>query len=157
MPCRSENSFAAMRGIGRFMKPKRIILVVEDEAPVANLVVLLLKRTGHNPKTARRAGKASKSAAGSGFDLIPLDVDMPGVNGFTLCQRLSKNPQLKGIPVIFVSNRISAADHKRAVQLGVPDYILKPAEASEFISRIKSHLQPKNRSAAHPSNHQAAP
>lgn len=93
------------------------ILVVEDEAPVAKMLMLLLTRAGCAVQTTCNAEKAVKLVEGGVFDLITLDVDMPGTNGFTLCERLKQIPHSKDTPVIFVSGRASPEDRERAFEL----------------------------------------
>jgi DNA-binding response OmpR family regulator len=72
------------------------------------------------------------------FDLITLDIDMPGQNGFEVCRQLKQDPRWQHIPVVFVSGRHSEDDSRRGFELGAADYITKPFEATDFIFRVVS-------------------
>jgi DNA-binding response OmpR family regulator len=74
-------------------------------------------------------------------DLILLDIVMPGLDGFEVCQRLKADPATQGIPVIFVSARDETADLARGFQLGGVDYITKPIEREEVQVRVETHLK----------------
>jgi DNA-binding response OmpR family regulator len=79
------------------------------------------------------------------FDLVTLDVDLPGMNGFEICSRLKENPCLCDTPVVFVTGHLCEDDQQRAVELGAVDYIEKPFEVTDFVFRIKSHAIAKSR------------
>lgn len=125
------------------MREKTKILVVDDETSVALMIVVLLTRAGCNAQTAWNAEKALRLAQNDTFDLITLDVNMPGANGFEICRQLKQIPHLRDTPVIFVSGNISKEDQQRALELGAVDYISKPFEVTDFIFRIKSHAKVK--------------
>jgi CheY-like chemotaxis protein len=124
------------------MTGKAKILVVEDQTSVAMMMVYLLNRAGCEVEAAWNAEKALQLTQNDGFDLITLDVNMPGMNGFELCRRLKQNPQLRGTPVVFVSGQLGAEEVRRAFELGAVDCIEKPFEATDFICRIISHAKP---------------
>jgi CheY-like chemotaxis protein len=126
------------------MTAKAKILVVEDQTSVAMMMVFLLTRAGCEVATAWNAEKALPLAQVGGFDLITLDIDLPGTSGFEICRRLKQTPGLRDIPVIFVSARPHAEDRQRAFELGAVDYIEKPFEATDFIFRIISHAKAKS-------------
>ena len=127
------------------MSSKAKILVVEDEMPVAMMMTFLLTRAGCDVAAAWNAEKALQFAQNGGFDLITLDVNMPGMNGFELCRRLKQNPRLRETPVVFVSGQLGEEEVQRARELGTVDCIEKPFEPTDFIFRIISHAKP-NRS-----------
>jgi DNA-binding response OmpR family regulator len=123
------------------MKEKRKVLVVEDEAPMAKMLATLLTRAGYAVQTVCNAEEAVKQAECCGFDLITLDVDMPGANGFTVYQRLKQIPHLKDTPVVFISGRTSEEDRDRALALGAVDFIQKPFAVKHFLLRIVSLVE----------------
>jgi CheY-like chemotaxis protein len=127
------------------MTAKAKILVVEDQASVAMMMGFLLTRAGCDVETAWNAEKALRLAHDGDFDLITLDVSLPGMNGFELCRRLKQNPRLRETPVVFISGRLGEEEVQRARELGAADFIEKPFEATDFIFRIISHAKP-NRS-----------
>jgi DNA-binding response OmpR family regulator len=122
------------------MKRRTRILIVEDDAPVAMLMVDLLMLAGCEAEIAPTADRTMQLAGEGGFDLITLDVDLPDANGFEICSRLKKNPRLCAAPVVFVSGRPGEEDVRRGLELGAVDYITKPFDARNFGSRILSHV-----------------
>ena len=124
------------------MTGKAKILIVEDEAPVAVIMSFLLTRAGCETEVACSRDEAMQKAQTSSFDLITLDVTMPGCNGFDLCVEIRQDPRLRHIPVVFVSGRCSLEDQQRGLDVGATDYIPKPFEAFEFAPRILSHIRP---------------
>lgn len=121
------------------------ILVIEDEMPVAMMMTFLLHRAGCEVETATNAEQAVRLVQAADFDLITLDIDLPGGNGFEIFARLKKLPRWQNPPVIFVSGRPYEEDQQRARELGAVDYILKPFEITDFIFRIKSHAKARPR------------
>jgi CheY-like chemotaxis protein len=75
-------------------------------------------------------------------DLILLDIVMPGIDGFETCRRIKNNPNLKDIPVIFISGKTESEDVSKGISVGGVDYIPKPFKAEEIYARIKAHLEP---------------
>jgi signal transduction histidine kinase len=76
-------------------------------------------------------------------DLILLDIMMPGMDGFTICQHLREDVKTRDIPIIFLTARADKADVIRGFELGAVDYITKPFNGTELIARIKTHLELK--------------
>lgn len=75
------------------------------------------------------------------FDLITLDVDMPGTNGFELFKQLKQIPHLRKTPVVFVSGNCSIENQQYALDLGAADFIEKPFDTQDFIARILSLIK----------------
>jgi DNA-binding response OmpR family regulator len=124
--------------------PAAKILVVEDEMPVAMMMVFLLHRAGCEVATATNAEQAVRLVQAADFDLITLDIDLPGGNGFEIFARLKKLPSWQNTPVVFVSGRPYEEDQQRATELGALDFISKPFDVEDFVSRILSHATPKH-------------
>jgi DNA-binding response OmpR family regulator len=118
------------------MSDKAKILVVDDQMAVALMMVFLLTRAGCDAQTALDAEKALRLAQAETFDLITIDVDMPDLDGFTLFQKLKLIPHLKETPVVFVSGRATIENQQRALDLGAADFIEKPFDTQDFLSRI---------------------
>jgi DNA-binding response OmpR family regulator len=118
------------------------ILIVEDEMPVAMMMAYLLTQAGCEVQTAWNAERGMRLAQTRGFDLITLDVNLPGISGFEICRRLNENPFFQ-TPIVFVSGQPCEQDVQQGLELGAADYIIKPFEVTDFIFRIISHAKPK--------------
>jgi DNA-binding response OmpR family regulator len=123
------------------MNNKAKILVVDDQMAVALMTVFLLTRAGFDAQAALSADKALRLAQAQVFDLITLDISMPGLDGFELFVRLRQMPHLKETPVVFVSGNSTIENQQRALDLGAADFIEKPFDGREFISRILLQLE----------------
>jgi CheY-like chemotaxis protein len=123
------------------MKAK--ILVIEDHPDVLNTMVFLLEREGCSVVAAQTGGQGMELARDGDFDLITLDVDMPGISGFEVCRRLKQDPVLRQTPAVFVSGRSCDEDIHHGLALGAVDYITKPFDALAFVPRVLSHILPK--------------
>lgn len=117
------------------------ILVVEDDAPVAMMMTFLLTRVGCEVETAWRSSQALALAENSEYDLITLDLSMPGLDGFQLCQRLRQFPHLIHTPIVFVSGADTEENRQRAIEVGAVDFIAKPFGASALVDRILARLE----------------
>lgn len=123
--------------------PKLTILVVDDTPDHLELLSELLK-SDYRVKVARN-GKAALEICNSEKppDLILLDVEMPGMNGFEVCAHLRDCKETKGIPVLFVTAKDHEIDEAAGFAVGGVDYILKPVEPSILKARVKTHLELK--------------
>jgi len=124
------------------MSDKAKILVVDDQMAVAMMIVFLLTRAGCEAQAALSAEKSLRLAQAERLDLITLDIDMPGINGFELFKRLKQIPHLRETPVLFVSGNPTIENQQRAFELGAVDFIEKPFGASEFVAQVLSHIKP---------------
>jgi DNA-binding response OmpR family regulator len=124
------------------MSAKAKILIVEDDTPVAMMIVSLLTRADCETEVAITGKKAMQFAEEGNFDLITLDVDLPDISGFEICSDLKQRHHSRHIPIVFISGRPRNEDRQHALELGAADYITKPFDASEFVSRILSHINP---------------
>jgi DNA-binding response OmpR family regulator len=131
------------------MTGKTKILIVEDEMPVAMMMVFLLHRAGCEVETATNAEQAVRLVQAADFDLITLDIDLPGGNGFEIFARLKKLSRWQNTPVVFVSGNSTIENQQLALDLGAADFIEKPFEVSDFTSRILAHVTPKEFFANH--------
>ena len=122
------------------MPVKTKILVVDDEASVALMIVFLLTRAGYDAHMAWGAERALRLAQTEKFDLVTSDIDMPGINGFELFRRLKEIPHLKETPVVFISGNATIENQQYALDLGAKDFIEKPFGVEDFLPRIFSCL-----------------
>jgi putative two-component system response regulator len=126
------------------MNRKVKILVVDDQIAVAAMIRFLLTRVGCETQGALDAKTALRLAQTQVFDLITLDLEMPGLNGFELFKRLKEIPHLAETPMIFVSGRATIENQQYALgDLGAADFIEKPFDTKDFLFRILSHTNAK--------------
>ncbi|QSZ41462.1 diguanylate cyclase [Sulfurimonas aquatica] len=116
------------------------ILVVDDTVVNLELLEIILSEEGYDVRTATSGEMALKSIQRQKPDLILLDVMMPGIDGYETCEMIKEDPELKQIPIIFLSAKSQAEDKVKAFTLGAVDYLVKPFETIEVIARIKTHL-----------------
>ena len=114
------------------------ILVVDDEIEIADLIELYLKNEGYNVYKTYSSEKALKIIEKRNIDLALLDIMMPGIDGFTLCQNIRKN---HNFPIIMVTAKITDADKIKGLNIGADDYITKPFMPLELIARVKAQLR----------------
>ena len=116
------------------------ILAVDDAA--ANLQVLagMLKDRGYRVRPVPSGKLALLAARRDPPDLILLDINMPDMNGFAVCEQLKADDRLRGIPVIFISALTEPLDKVRAFATGGVDYITKPFQMEELHARVETHL-----------------
>ena len=117
------------------------ILIVDDTA--ANLQVLagMLKDRGYKVRPVPSGKLALQAAQRDPPDLILLDINMPDMNGYAVCELLKANEKLQGIPVIFISALTEQLDKVKAFAVGGVDYITKPFQMEELHARVKTHLK----------------
>ncbi|WNZ26244.1 hybrid sensor histidine kinase/response regulator [Leptolyngbya sp. NK1-12] len=123
------------------ISPSSLILAVDDN-PI-NLATLsqTLKHAGWQVRVAIDGESAIAKAHYEPPDLILLDVEMPGMNGFEVCQQLKANAATQSIPVIFTTALADLDSKVKGLSLGAVDYIIKPFEAQEVVARVQVHLQ----------------
>jgi class 3 adenylate cyclase/CheY-like chemotaxis protein len=125
------------------MTPQPKILVVDDE--VANLQVMRgLLHPDYRVVVAKNGAKALDLASVDPHpDLVLLDIMMPGMSGYEVCEQLKANKQTSDIPVIFVTAMSEVEDEERGFDLGAVDYITKPISPPILLARVKTHLSLK--------------
>lgn len=119
---------------------KSNILVVDDTPGNLRLLVGLLKENGYEVRPAPSGESALLAAEGIPPDLILLDIMMPGMDGYEVCQKLKASERTKDIPVIFISAINEVLDKVKAFAVGGVDYITKPFQVAEVLARVKTHL-----------------
>ena len=117
------------------------ILVVEDEAPIRDLISINLQLVGYEVFTAEDGIIAEKFLENQNVDLILLDVMIPGIDGFSLIEKIKKH----NTPVIFVTAKESVLDRVKGLRLGAEDYIIKPFETIELLARVEVVLRRYNK------------
>jgi two-component system NtrC family sensor kinase len=117
------------------------ILVVDDNSTNLSVLSHALKQVGLKVRMAMDGTTALNIAQQHSPELILLDVQMPGIDGFETCSRLKANPLTQSIPIIFTTALADAESKIKGLSLGAVDYIPKPFEEQEVIARVNIHLQ----------------
>ncbi|MEK3884331.1 response regulator transcription factor [Paenibacillus sp. PL2-23] len=117
---------------------KRKVLVVEDDQAIAELERDFLEVHGYEVTLRADGRQALEEALEQPYDLIILDVMLPGMDGFELLRRIRET---RFIPVLMVSARKEDIDKIRGLGLGADDYVTKPFSPSELVARVKAHLE----------------
>lgn len=118
------------------------ILIVDDDASITDLMKALLKMEGHDAITVNDSLAAMDIAKSVNPDLITLDLMMPGLTGFELCQMFSEDPTFSKTPIIIISAKDDSESRKQAFDAGAKDYIIKPFLVDDFIGKIESLTLP---------------
>lgn len=114
------------------------ILIVEDEEKIARFVELELKHEGYDIEKAFDGRKGLELAENGGYDLILLDIMLPGINGIEILRRIRKN---SNVPVIMLTARDAVMDKVSGLDMGADDYITKPFAIEELLARIRVILR----------------
>jgi len=114
------------------------ILIVEDDQSIAEVEKDYLERNGFEVHVENTGVDGLKRAVTEDFDLIILDLMLPGVDGFSICKEIRLT---KDVPIIMVSARGEDIDKVRGLGLGLDDYMTKPFSPNELVARVKAHIK----------------
>ena len=117
------------------------VLVVEDERPISDLIRMSLQKAGYECRCVYDGLAAADALGAERYDLILLDVMLPGVDGFALMDYIRP----MGIPVIFLTAKNSVDDRVKGLKMGAEDYIVKPFEVLELLARVEVVLRRYNK------------
>ncbi len=118
------------------MNNNTTILIVDDIPKNIQMAMNILKNEGYNMLFAQSGTAAFDIIRENDIDLILLDIMMPELNGFEVCEVLKKDDNAKDIPILFLSGKDSTEDVERAYEVGGLDYILKPFINIELITKV---------------------
>ena len=124
--------------------PKADILVIDDTPENLALLSQMLTEKGYKVRSVTKGSTAIRGAKAAPPDLILLDVKMPEMNGYEVCQHLKADDLTHDIPVIFISALGDVFDKVKAFQVGGVDYITKPFQVEEVLARLDTHLTIRN-------------
>ena len=116
------------------------ILVVDDVAENLQILESTLTKQGYQVRCARNGSTALRGASTIVPDLILLDIKMPGLDGYQVCQKLKADRQTRHIPIIFLSALDDVTDKVKAFEVGGVDYISKPIQVKEVLVRVKNQI-----------------
>jgi len=120
------------------------VLIIDDDRLFVQMVKLYLEGTGQFKVIKAADGPmGGKMAVTENPDLIIIDIMMPGMNGFEMCQKLKSHPATKNIPVVFLSGIVEEAYVRKGMAAGADDYIKKPVEPKTLTARITKVLEKK--------------
>ncbi len=114
------------------------ILIIEDETAIAELERDYLELSGYEVTIAEDGLKGKRAALEEDYNLVILDLMLPGSDGFVICKAIR---EAKDIPILMVSAKKDEVDKIRGLGLGADDYMTKPFSPSELVARVKAHLQ----------------
>lgn len=118
------------------------ILIIEDEVAIADLEKDYLELSGFEVSMEHTGDKGLERALEEEFDLVVLDLMLPGMDGFDVCKKIREK---KDIPILMVSAKKDDIDKIHGLGLGADDYMTKPFSPSELVARVKAHMARYNR------------
>jgi two-component system, OmpR family, alkaline phosphatase synthesis response regulator PhoP len=117
------------------------ILVVEDDPAVRDVVEHALSREGMETATVENGEEALERLRGEPFDLVVLDVMLPGIDGISVCRELRADGENGDIPVVMLTARDDEINVVVGLEVGADDYVTKPFSPRELVSRVRAHLR----------------
>ena len=120
------------------MAEKKLIAVCDDEAAIADLVAQLLAQGGFEARTFYAGADLVAAAGREAFDLVVLDIMMPGMDGFACCRELRRT---SSVPIIFLTAKDEEIDKVVGFELGADDYVVKPFKPRELMARVKARIR----------------
>jgi len=120
------------------------ILIVDDNHQNLQVLAKILQENNYEIEFATNGEAALVWLKDKKFDLILLDINMPGMNGFEVCRKIRSNPKLKNVPVIFLSADTDRESILKGFDLGAQDYVTKPFDSRELLARVTTHLALKD-------------
>jgi diguanylate cyclase (GGDEF)-like protein len=116
------------------------ILVVDDTHDNLRLLANILNEQGYQVRPVPQGSRAIAAAQSKPPDLVLLDIMMPGMDGYAVCEALKADERTRDIPIIFISALNETFDKVKAFSLGGVDYITKPFQSEEVLARVKTHI-----------------
>jgi len=124
--------------------PKANILIVDDALANLRLLIKILSERGYQVRPASSGRHALSTAQAEPPDLILLDIKMPDMNGYKVCEHLKADERTHDIPIIFISALNEVLDKVKAFSIGGVDYVTKPFQFEEVLARVETHLALRN-------------
>jgi two-component system, OmpR family, alkaline phosphatase synthesis response regulator PhoP len=116
------------------------VLIVDDEPNIVLSLQFLMKKAGYDVRTAKDGEEALTEISRAVPDLVLLDVMMPKVDGFSICQQIRENPEWKDLRIIMLTARGRDVEREKGLALGADDYITKPFSTKDAIARVEAVL-----------------
>jgi phosphate regulon transcriptional regulator PhoB len=128
----------------------KTILVIDDEADIVELVSYNLKKEGFEVDSAYDGETALKKIRSVPYDLIVLDLMLPGVQGLELCRMIRNDPSVAATPIVMLTAKGEEVDKVLGLEIGADDYMIKPFSPRELVARIKAILRRSEHQKAAP-------
>lgn len=129
---------------------KPSVLIVEDEADIRELVSFNLLREGYQVASVSTGEEALTLAASKPFDLVLLDLMLPGIDGLSVCRQLKSEPETSHLPIVMVTAKGEELDVVTGLNLGADDYLAKPFSPRVLLARIDAVMRRTTRKEADP-------
>lgn len=129
-------------------------LVVDDSTTLQRLMYLTLQPLGMDVEFAARGDDAITIALNRPYDLIFLDVMLPGIDGYQVCKAIKRDPRAKHVPVIMLTSKDSAFDKVRGIMAGTNAYLIKPLDRAKLLAALNQHVPNLRLAGAQWNNHQ---
>ena len=117
------------------------IVLIEDDADLAFTIRLNLERAGYSVTSYVNGQEGLSAVQYSGADFLVLDLNLPDLDGFTICRELRRNQSTASIPILMLTARSSEADRVMGLELGADDYLVKPFSVRELLARVAAILR----------------
>ncbi len=117
------------------------VLIVDDVIENIQVAMNILIEEGYDFSYAKNGEEALELLHSNNFDLVLLDIMMPGIDGYEVCRRMKNDPRLVDIPVVFLTAKSDIDSMTKAFEVGGVDYLTKPFHANELLARTKTHLE----------------
>lgn len=121
-------------------RPARVA-VIEDDADLSFTIRLNLEREGYSVSTYANGQEGLLGVQQSGCDFLILDLNLPDLDGFTICRELRRNPASSKLPILMLTARSSEQDRIMGLELGADDYLVKPFSVRELLARVAAILR----------------
>ena len=122
-------------------RPDARVAVIEDDADIAFTVRVNLEREGYAVTTFTNGHEGLLAVQQGGFDFLVLDLNLPDLDGFTICRELRRNAATATLPILMLTARTSEGDRVLGLELGADDYLSKPFSVRELLARINAILR----------------
>jgi DNA-binding response OmpR family regulator len=117
------------------------LAIIEDDSDIALTVRMNLEREGFAVTTFANGHEGLLGVQQGGFDFLILDLNLPDLDGFTICRELRRNPDTARLPILMLTARSSEADRIMGLELGADDYLVKPFSVRELVARVTAILR----------------
>ena len=118
-----------------------VILIVDDEPDILNLVKRFILREKYDVLTAESGEEALEKISKHKVDLMILDINLPGIDGWEVCRKVRSSPTYNALPIIMLTIRSSDENKTKGYSIGADEYMSKPFTRKELVTRIKTVLK----------------